>query len=354
MHFALWRLLGRLYPGPTNVLACFVLCSLVWPRAAWAGGDEPLLWLAMVRQGALDRVASEQVREQLLARKDFKVVDSPLTDEERRCRTSPCLTELARKHTAYVVLSGDVFQLGDKKMQRVVLHLYDGRHRQVFDVENLCNDCDETKLGLLVQGTVSEILNRYRGGQDADAQLNDLLDKTPHGPPEIPEPNNDPVLVPPLPVAPPPVLAQRVTPSPPPPVQAVAVPSQKPTTAETVGRPAVLPPMAQSWPQTHAPRPEARPETRENSRAPGLSKRRKTWAAVLGTFGVLALGGSIAAHALDRKLDASLNLNAGGAPCSAAAYQGQTCVLTTVGLWAPGYAASGLLIGGMILTLAVP
>jgi hypothetical protein len=77
-------------------------------------------------------------------------------------------------------------------------------------------------------------------------------------------------------------------------------------------------------------------------------------AAVFGTLGVVALGGTIAAHYFDRKLDSSLALNPGGLPCSAASNAGRSCVLSTIGLWAPGYAVSGLLLGGMILSLAIP
>ena len=381
---------------------CVLLSTLV-PLLACAEGDEPLLWLAIQRGPALDRVASELVREQLTSRKDFRVIESTLTDADRRCRTSPCLSALARQHQAYVVLSGDVFQLAGKQNLRAVMHLYDGRHRQVFDVENLCSDCDETKLGLMVQTTLTEILSRYRKGQDADAQLNELLDgAAKSGPPAIPAPSAEPVMVPPLPGTLPdstpalagtpaqvasapvpttnPVVRPQLAPIPtarpqvnprvqlaPTPVGAQSAPYPVPPPLPPLGN--TPPPAAQYIPQlpgdgtpySQAPQPsqlawqsQQPPPPPASTTSRGLSGRRKAMAAVFGTLSVAILGGSIAAHYLDKKLDASLALNPGGAPCSAASDAGRSCVLTTIGLWAPGYAVSGLLLGGMILSLAVP
>ncbi len=386
-------------------LGLCLLLSVLLARQAFAEGEEPLLWLAVQRGQALDRVASELVREQLVSRKDFKIVESTLADTDRRCRTSPCLAALARQHQAFVVLSGDVFQVGSKQNQRVVMHLYDGRHRQVFDVENLCTDCDETKLGLLIQSTVSEIIGRYRKGQDADAQLNELLDgAAKSGPPAIPAPSADPVMVPPL-LATPPSLAST-------PAQ-LAVPAQQPSVSRPQLAPmpatrAVVPPPAQlahtsvgalpanipagALPPLLPPSPignlthpttsevpqlpggaiqyqqqpgsyqqlspstsqRAQPIQQDSVNHRGLSGRRKALAAVFGSLGFAILGGSIAAHYYDKKLDSSLAVNPSGMPCTATTNAGQSCVLTTIGLWAPGYAVSGLMIGGMILSLAVP
>lgn len=381
-------------------LCALLLLLVLVPKPAGADGEEPLLWLAIQRGGAIDGVGSEQVREQLAGRKELRVVESTLTDADRRCRTAACLSALARQHQAYVVLSGDIFQLGSKKSQRVVMHLYDGRHRQVFDVENLCNDCDETKLGLLVQSTVNEILGRYHKGQDADAQLNELIDgSAKNGPPAIPSPSSDPVMVPPLvttPPTPPPLANTAAQAAPAAPVgsrpQLAPMPVAKPQESakvqlaptpvvsqppQTPVAPPPLPPqgtaptLAGSYvPQLPAPAQSAPvPPPQYQTQAPlwtqpapvtapvprkGLSTKRKALAAVFGTLGFAALGGTIAAHYFDKKLDATLLQNPGGLPCSSPANAGQNCVLTTVGLWAPGYAVSGLLIGGMILSLAIP
>lgn len=373
---------------------CLLLVALL-PSLARADPEDPLLWLAVQRGTALDRVASELVREQLASRKEFKIVESTLSDADRRCRTSPCLSALARQHQAFVVLSGDVFQVGSKQNQRVVMHLYDGRHRQVFDVENLCTDCDETKLGLMIQSTLGEILGRYRKGQDADVQLNELLDgAAKNGPPAIPAPSSDPVMVPPLVATPTPALAPTTVPpttaqtGPRPqlaaipaakPVQTVPVPlaptpaGSLPATQPAMTLPPPLPPtgavQAQAYiPQlpsaaTQYPQPSPvspsppfawQPSPMQQPERKGLSARRKALAGVFGSLGVAILGGSIAAHYLDKKLDSSLSLNATGLPCTAGSNAGQNCVLTTIGLWAPGYAVSGLMLGGMILSLAIP
>jgi len=384
-------------------LVLCLLLSVLLARQAFAEGEEPLLWLAVQRGLALDRVASELVREQLVSRKDFKIVESTLADADRRCRTSPCLSALARQHQAFVVLSGDVFQVGNKQNQRVVMHLYDGRHRQVFDVENLCTDCDETKLGLLIQSTVSEIIGRYRKGQDADAQLNELLDgAAKSGPPAIPAPSSEPVMVPPLLTTPPALAstpAQVAAPTQQPvvsrpqlvpmPAPRVTVPSPAqlaptsigapPTTIPSAALPPPLPPPIGSLPPATTsnipqlppggaiqyPQPSSYPQFSPSTwqqpppvpdpmNRRGLSGRRKALAAVFGSLGFAILGGSIAAHYFDKRLDSSLAINPGGMPCTATANAGRSCVLTTIGLWAPGYAVSGLMIGGMILSLAVP
>lgn len=376
-----------------SVWALCLLIAVFVASVARADTEDPLLWLAVQRGTALDRVASELVREQLAGRKEFKIIESTLTDADRHCRTAPCLSALARQHQAFVVLSGDVFQVGSKQNQRVVMHLYDGRHRQVFDVENLCTDCDETKLGLMIQSTLSEILGRYRKGQDADVQLNELLDgAAKSGPPAIPAPGSEPVMVPPLLPTPAPALAltaaQSVgTPSdtrpqlaPIPaarPAQTATVPlaptsaGNQPATQPAMTLPPPLPPMGQVQTQTYRPqlpseaaqRPQPSPVASPPSFAwqptpqpehKGLSTRRRALAGVLGSLGFAILGGSIAAHYLDKKLDSSLAINASGLPCTAGSNVGQNCVLTTIGLWAPGYAVSGLMIGGMILSLAIP
>ncbi len=404
---------GRLSWGSPWRWLCALILLAALPHPTWADGDEPLLWLAIQRGGALDGVASEQVRELLGGRKELRVVESTLTDADRRCRTSPCLAALARQHQAFVVLSGDIFQLGSKKSQRVVMHLYDGRHRQVFDVENVCNDCDETKLGMLVQSTVTEILNRYHKGQDADAQLNELIEgSAKNGPPAIPSPSADPVMVPPLvpTTAPPPLASTTTQPGQAPSAnnrpQLAPIPTPKaPQLAPVQLAPtpvASLPPAGQAVASSHAPPPPlpppGNPPTLAGSYVPqlptggqptqnppppypsqppqyqslpplwaqqpvhvqpqptrkGLSTKRKALAAVFGTLGFATLGGTIAAHYFDKRLDSTLAQNPGGIPCSSPNNAGQNCVLTTVGLWAPGYAVSGLLIGGMILSLAIP
>lgn len=376
---------------------CLLLLTIL-PTRAQADAEDPLLWLAVQRGTTLDRVASEMVREQLASRKEFKIVESTLSDADRRCRTAPCLSALARQHQAFVVLSGDVFQVGSKQNQRVVMHLYDGRHRQVFDVENLCTDCDETKLGLMIQSTLGEILGRYRKGQDADVQLNELLDgAAKNGPPAIPAPSSDPVMVPPLmttqvpALAPTPVQATGTQPEKMPqlapipvakPVQTATVPlaptpagSQpvtQPGTLPVTTLPPPLPPTGAVPAQTYIPQlPGAvtqypqqspvsspplawQPSPTPSPERKGLSPRRKALAGVFGSLGFAILGGSIAAHYLDKKLDSSLALNASGLPCTNGSNAGQSCVLTTIGLWAPGYAVSGLMLGGMILSLAIP
>jgi hypothetical protein len=378
-----------------SVWALCLLIAVLLPTIARADGEDPLLWLAVQRGTALDRVASELVREQLAGRKEFKIIESTLSEVDRRCRTAPCLSALARQHQAFVVLSGDVFQVGSKQNQRVVMHLYDGRHRQVFDVENLCTDCDETKLGLMIQSTLGEILGRYRKGQDADVQLNELLDgAAKNGPPAIPAPGADPVMVAPLlpttapALAPTPAQVVGTQPDARPqlapipaarPAQTATVPlaptsvATQPVTQPAMTLPPPLPPAGQVQTQTYMPQlPSAatqypqpgqavsppafawQPTPTPQPERKGLSARRKALAGVFGSLGIAILGGSIAAHYLDKKLDSSLAINATGLPCTAGSNAGQNCVLTTIGLWAPGYAVSGLMLGGMILSLAVP
>ena len=258
----------------------------------------------------------------------------------------------------------------------------------VFDVENLCNDCDETKLGLLVQSTVSEYSAAITRS-DADAQLNELLEGTAkNGPPAIPTPASDPVMVPPLvpgdaaaavsrtaapvgtdstakqpstaapcrsprrparkcsfattPVASPQAPSQTF-----PPhcrrmeyasagwfVCAAAAPVDSPNCPEST---AAVPTQAPLWTQT--------PQGMPSNSAGSIDQTEGAGCGVWHARLCGALGGTIAAHYFDKRLDSTLAQNPADYRVRRKANAGQNCVLTTVGLWAPGYAVSGLLIG---------
>lgn len=78
---------------------------------------------------------------------------------------------------------------------------------------------------------------------------------------------------------------------------------------------------------------------------------------IAATFGILGFGSLITAavmHGLDRRLTPDLSINSMGTACQMPENTGRSCVLSTVGVYAPTYAVGALLVGGMILTLTIP
>lgn len=85
-----------------------------------------------------------------------------------------------------------------------------------------------------------------------------------------------------------------------------------------------------------------------------LSPVRKGIAAVFGVLGFGSLITAAVLHGLDRRLTPDLSVNSMGSACRMQENAGRTCVLSTVGAYAPTYAVGGLMIAGMILTLTIP
>lgn len=368
------------------VLGICVLTGLL--GSARAAPSEPLLFLGVVRGPQVDKLATQIVTEHLTDRQENVLTGPPLYDADRRCRRAQCLGTLATARKAELVLSGDVSEVvGAKSTLRVLMHLYDARRREVLDQENLCADCDDTKLGILLTSTTSELLLRYRKAASATDQVNSLLDTLekekqasgrPGAPVPVPAPgpavNNGGSLgtsAPPLPVAPPPPLGSPpgVLPMVPPgvlplPSQALPPPISPPLSGQSpvqgerpVAYPTPLPPPPTLPPQSQPLPPGAlTADMPPPATAPrrGLSPKRKAIAGVFGALGVGTLVTSIVLTALDQRLDPSLSYNPSGAPCQSPELAGRSCVISMVRLWGPGYGLSALLLGGMVLTLALP
>lgn len=302
----------------------------------------PLLFLGIQRAGGIDRVGTQLVVEHLLERGEDLMQSVTLTDIERRCRRDQCLTQLAEHNRASLLLSGDVQSVGPNKNLRVIVRLFDARRRQQQETESLCIDCDETKLGIVLSNTTSDLLLQHRKTTADLVQLENLLDAA--APPNAPL---RPVAVsPPVPAA---VVPEAATQQ-----QPVAVPVVTPA-----------PPFA---PPTAVARAEANAQLASQLASPilnpispsqlpprkGLSTKRRAIAGVFGALGFGTLAASVVLTALDKRLDLNYSLNAAGTACQDPANDGKNCVISTVRLWAPGYGLSALLIGGMVLTLVVP
>lgn len=334
--------------------------ALAGPASAAEG--EPVLFLGVQSAGKLDKVASQAVEDLLQDRGENVLHGVPLTESDRRCRRVQCLSALSAQQKAALVLSGDVQPVapGVGRTQRVVIHLFDARSVRtqgtsqyvpqdaLQEMESLCTDCDDTKLGIVLTGTTGELLGRVR--QQAAAQA-----------PAVPPPVRGavPPTVTQAPAAP---LPPPAAPLPPANAQAAPYPVQTPPT----GFPAwnAPPPVAPS-PLVPAPLPAVTyqrpvdpsqsPDTLAHAQPKkGLSTKRKVVAAVFGTLGFGTLIASAILTGLDKRIDTNYMLNNGGSPCSAPENADKNCVFSFVRLYAPGYAIGGLLVGGMVLSLALP
>ncbi len=316
------------------------LLSLLSFPVAVAAPSEPILFLGIQRHTAIDRLATLQLGEYLTERGEHLQNSANLKDAERRCRHPQCLEALATDHHAALILSGDVSATGPNNTLRVQIRLYDHRRRGSsvanLEMENLCIDCDETKLGILLATTTGNLIDRYHAQNPAAA---------PSAVPPAPVPEQIPP--PPLPVeAPsqepvsPPVLAVPPLPE----ISATPPANGMPTTPEQQVYPPVYYPPAEAQNTTAAP-----PSPRR-----GLSRARRGVAAAFGVLGFGSLLVAAVMTGLDHRLAPDYSYNPGGRSCNAPENAGKVCVLSTVGLYAPMYAVGGLLVGGMILTLAIP
>jgi hypothetical protein len=319
-------------------------------RAAQAATGEPILFLGIQRHTAIDRVASDQLIDYLGEHGEIVLKSVALHENERRCRHPSCLEALGNDHRAALVLSGDVSSTGPNNTLRVQVRLYDVRRRGTeaaqAEMENLCVECDETKLGILLAKTATDLIASHRRAN-------------PNPPPPLGTAN--PPAAPPVPTpsiygAPPPEQAPPVplTMSIPPAQNDVPPPSpaqQAPTTQQ------------QTYPQPYlGPEPQAQNPVGVPSTAPvtaagprkGLSRNRKIIAGVFGALGIGSLVIAAVMTGMDRRLAPDYSYDPDGRACTAPENMGKTCVLSTVGLYAPLYAVGGLLVGGMALTLALP
>lgn len=368
----------------------------VWLPSSARAATEPLLLLGVQRGPQLDKVATEQLREQLLERGEQVLAVGGLSEADRKCRRQQCASDLAQKHKAVLLLSADVTTTGPNRNLRVQINLFDQRRRgtpeALAGIENLCLDCDETKLALMVAGSAHELLSAYRksagdsstGGTGETAvpgtvagPLSSLPSTQPPAPMPTagtPIPRTGPALPTQSPVGPgqaidpgvgtvapwgpgavqsgPPVLAPR-------PGQAIdpgtgTVAPWGPGAVTTAGQapvyPVNVPPLGPA--ANGQGRQGTTPET--SRKAKGLSQTRKILAGVLGGGGGAALILGAVFHGLDRRLVPGGAYGPDGAACRSAENVGKTCVLSTVGAYAPSYALGALMLGGMVLTLTIP
>lgn len=340
-------------------LACFGL-GLGNARAA---GHEPTLFLGIQRYTAIDKLLTDQLGEYLADHGEQILKTAALSDAERRCRLPQCSDALASDQRATFVLSGEVTSAGPNQTLRVQVRLYDARRRGSPDAmterENLCTDCDDTKLGIVLTSTTNELLASYRLTTDGLPPVS-YPPAAPRPAPAQPQPQpvapeSSPLSSSPLavPALPPEAPSDPIPPAAPFPQAAAPVPAQ-----------AQAPPVQQAAPVPYHPPIPPSPSTIDLSTPPqgsifagrkkGLSTTRKAVAAVFGALGIGSLVVAGVMTGLDHKLAPNYSYNPSGGACSAAENIGRTCVLSTVGLYAPMYAVGGLLVGGMILTLAIP
>jgi hypothetical protein len=326
---------------------------------AQAATGEPILFLGIQRHTAIDRVATEQLMEYLSEHGESVLKSVALHDNERRCRHPQCLEALGLDQRAALVMSGDVSSTGPNNTLRVQVHLFDVRRRgsgeAQAEMENLCIDCDETKLAILLATTAANLIQRHRVTHpnpppplpaapkppaptpaQAPAQVQAQA-QAPVAPSDAPPPASPTEAASPLP------LTMAIPPAPTPPVEASPPPAAQQSYPVPPPDPAYAPPILGPEPMA----PVAPPRK-------GLSRNRTIIAGVFGAVGIGSLVVAAVMTGLDRRLAPDYSYSPGGLPCSAPENIGKACVLSTVGLYAPLYAVGGLLVGGMVLTLALP
>ena len=345
---------------PLALAATLVVLGL-GARPAHAAGQEPTLFLGIQRYTAIDKLLTGQLGEYLSDHGEQILKNAALSDAERRCRHPQCSEALALDQRATFVLSGEVSSAGPNQTLRVQVRLFDVRRRGTPEAqaekENLCTDCDDTKLGIVLTSTTNELLASYRLTATglppmvyaAPAPSQAPAAQSPQPPAADSSPLSGSPLAVPMPPEPPAPPAQPAQPAPP---AKPAQPLPQPAPAQQAAPLNYYPPPSRQL------QPELPPAQSQSgsvfAQRKGLSRPRKAIAAV---FGVLGFGSLVVAGVmtgLDHKLAPNYAYNPSGAACSAPENLGRTCVLSTVGLYAPLYAVGGLLVGGMILTLAIP
>ena len=396
-------------PNALFAWPALALLGLSFGLALWSGlsvahaaTPEPILFLGIQRGNNIDRVGTDLVREYLVDRGELVLKTVQLSDTDRRCRRQQCLSELAEAKQAVLVVSGDVSATGPSRNLRVQVRLFDQRRRGTPDalaeIENLCIDCDETKLGIMLTGSTSELLSQYRqfAGSSGPA-----LPGSPASPPAVagqaqtapPAPTPAPAdaawpawqprpsSAPSAPPVAAPTVESYTQPVPVPPGYAPAMPSPSDPPAQLVpsapplpgtpqgtgpatgyvSPPAAYPPATAYAQQPPRPTPVYAQQptvpvvqaSAAKAKKP-LSPVRKGIAAVMGVLGFGSLITAAVMHGLDRRLAPDLSVNPMGTACMMKENAGRSCVLSTVGVYAPTYAVGGLMIAGMILTLTIP
>jgi hypothetical protein len=346
-------------------VSCLVSCLFAEPASAATG--EPILFLGIQRHTAIDRVASDQLMEYLAEHGESVLRSVALHDNERRCRHPQCLEALAHDHRAALVVSGDVSSTGPNNTLRVQVRLFDIRRHGAddgqSDMENLCLDCDETKLGILLANTATNLIQRHRIAHPNPPPL-----PVQKGPASAPPPSQSAANQADAPPSVP--LTMAIPPAAPAQPGQNVQPGQNIQSVPTVqGGPGVPGDVANSNPgQQAAPLPPALPPVDPYYTPPylgpdpqatmppkkGLSRNRKILGGVFGALGIGSLIVAAVMTGLDQRLAPNYSYNPNGLPCTSPENIGKTCVMSTVGLYAPLYAVGGLLLGGMVLTLALP
>ena len=364
------RLQAKARKRAALVLALTVTGALYAPHAQ-AAAPEPILFLGIQRAANTDRVGTDLVREYLSDRGELVLKTQPLPEADRRCRKQQCLSELATAKGATLVLSGDVSSTGPNRNLRVQIRVFDQRRRGTPDalaeIENLCIDCDETKLGIMLTSSTSELLAQYRQfmGGNAAAPPVPVLTPAPEAPPAQPTyqpwqprpsaPSPSPVTSAP-PVTQSPQVVAPATPSggvpaygTPPvaavfslvvvaPVYVVQVsppPASPPAEYPTAGWQGQAAAAQSTWPAAgvQAPtspmsQPIAQPAAvPANSTKKPLSRTRKAVAAVFGVLGAGSLITAAVMTGLDRRLGADASYNPMGTACQMPENNGKTIVV---------------------------
>lgn len=334
------------------------------PKAPGSAADaeRPLLYLGVQWLGKPLKQARLVILPHLRGRQQvYKLPDPDLTPSEQVCHTADCLPALAKKQKVVRVLGGNAAE-GENKLHVVNLWLLDLRlGGGLLEESGRCEACTDDKLNETFRRVTDALLDKAARAIAGTAPVAEAAKPAPPRPPVAPPPALAPPPPPPVVEAPrpvadkPPVLAMGVTPSEP----ARPASLSKPALVETPVDPRPNePPHFQPPPP---PEPVAPPAPSGESLAPVAPQTLAIAAAprgpsygrgvAVGVFsGLLAatLGTSIALTALD--LSGSRPLcSIPSDPMGPAV----DCAPRAL-FYGVGYGASAALLGGLILTLALP
>jgi len=302
-------------PRIQTLLRCglaLALLLLTLPAAA----AETVLMLGVLRDGKLDGKVSRAVHERLTRAGETAPPTSHLLASERLCAQPECLSSLAGREKAQLVLSARVQQSAG--FAYIAAFVYDVAHERSLDVSAVCDKCLPEALALRVGDLYERLLRDYRDRLRAEAAA------------------------PRRPVRP--VVAQAAS-------SAAATPASSPPAAvfQSQAAPASATPAdaGTDVPATRSREPlVVLPGKSPAERSFTVSPRRKLLAGILGGLGVASLITAVALQATDG--------HATSLDCPSGSAMAKVCVLDNKAAFTIGYVLTGALAVGVGTTLFWP
>ena len=269
------------------------LLLLVPSLAVAQRGSETVLLLSVLRGGKVDAKLTHALYDHLAKAGERLTRENALMGPERLCGNEECMTQLASREGAKVVLGVQIQDTGPSN-QYVTMMLFDADQHATSEERTICSKCNAQQLGTALDDLGNRVLRSYREKKASQASVTDSAQLPSGG--TLP---SSALTGPPGTVLPPPT------------------PTEPPTGTAPVGNGDYF----SRW-----------------------SKNRKIAAGVLTGLFFAALIPTVALHATDGSETSVIGC----------ANPAQFCVLQNKPLYTAGYAISGALAVGLAITLAWP